>query len=186
MRYKKGLKGRFGRVLAVASVTVAATLSWSPGPASADDYDRLYPAGCNKYAKNPWTNNCSVGHQFIDLGTSVLGVQFVLAAKGFNPGTPDCDFGPRTDAATVRFQAARGLQQDGEVGPRTWTALQGEISFSGLADTYGYYYNVGGDGLRFYYDGNLGQNWFVLDPYYELSEEPIYVVMSDADTHFCP
>ncbi len=32
-------------------------------------------------------------------------------------------FGPRTQAAVIKFQKASGPEPDGRVGPRTWDAL---------------------------------------------------------------
>jgi peptidoglycan hydrolase-like protein with peptidoglycan-binding domain len=46
-----------------------------------------------------------------------------LAAAGFDPGPIDGLYGPRTAAATERFQATTGLAADGVAGPRTLVAL---------------------------------------------------------------
>jgi DNA invertase Pin-like site-specific DNA recombinase len=50
-------------------------------------------------------------------------VQRVLARQGWAPGAVDGLFGPATQAAVVRFQAAAGLAADGVVGPATAKAL---------------------------------------------------------------
>lgn len=46
-----------------------------------------------------------------------------LATLGFSPGAVDGLPGPRTTAAIIRFQQARGLVSDGIVGPKTLAAL---------------------------------------------------------------
>ena len=57
-----------------------------------------------------------------DKSSSVTLLQTKLNAAGYQVGT-DGDFGPGTDAAVKRFQAAKGLKADGIVGLATWTAL---------------------------------------------------------------
>ena len=56
-------------------------------------------------------------------GASVVNLQELLIAHGFNPGKVDGIFGPKTQAAVLAFQGSRGLVQDGIVGIKTWTAL---------------------------------------------------------------
>lgn len=60
-------------------------------------------------------------------GDAVRTLQRQLQARGFSPGTIDGAFGQATLSAVVQFQAANGLLVDGEVGPVTAKALEGEI-----------------------------------------------------------
>ena len=59
-----------------------------------------------------------------DLGPKVAELQRLLQAAGVPTGPVDGEFGPMTQAAVRRFQAARGLEVDGIVGPKTWAALK--------------------------------------------------------------
>jgi len=61
-------------------------------------------------------------------GSQVKLLQRALAALGFSPGKPDGDYGPSTQTAVERFQAAHSLAQDGVVGPQTLAALQQALS----------------------------------------------------------
>lgn len=56
-------------------------------------------------------------------GPDVAGMQERLVELGLTYEAPDGVFGPVTAEAVRRFQESRGLQQDGVVGPETWTAL---------------------------------------------------------------
>ena len=56
-------------------------------------------------------------------GADVRQLQAQLRRAGFDPGPLDGSFGPRTEAAVRRFQQARGLDDDGIVGPRSRGAL---------------------------------------------------------------
>jgi putative chitinase len=55
---------------------------------------------------------------------AVEGLQRALAAAGFRVAI-DGDFGPGTEAMVKAFQRAKGLVDDGVVGPTTWAALGG-------------------------------------------------------------
>jgi len=50
-------------------------------------------------------------------------IQQRLLDLGFSPGAADGVAGPRTKAAIIRFQQARGLVADGIAGPKTLAAL---------------------------------------------------------------
>jgi hypothetical protein len=59
-----------------------------------------------------------------DTGSEVKTLQQALAALGYDPGTPDGNYGPSTQAAVEKFQAANNLDTDGVVGPETLAKLQ--------------------------------------------------------------
>ncbi len=63
-----------------------------------------------------------------DTGSQVKDLQRALASLGYLAGKPDGDYGPATQAAVEKFQAAKGLAEDGVVGPQTLTALQQAVS----------------------------------------------------------
>ena len=56
-------------------------------------------------------------------GDGVREIQQKLLTLGFDPGVPDGEFGPHTQAAVVAFQLSRGLTPDGEVGTTTAASL---------------------------------------------------------------
>ena len=61
---------------------------------------------------NPYTRN-----------ETVRKIQSLLTDLGYNPGSIDGVFGPKTETAVIAFQTAKGLSVDGKVGPQTWAAL---------------------------------------------------------------
>jgi len=63
-----------------------------------------------------------------DTGSEVKNLQQSLTALGYNPGTPDGNYGPSTQQAVEKFQAANGLNTDGVVGPATLAKLQQALS----------------------------------------------------------
>jgi peptidoglycan hydrolase-like protein with peptidoglycan-binding domain len=67
----------------------------------------------------PAGGNLSTG----DSGARVLVLQKALASLGYDPGTPDGDFGTGTEAAVIAFQKANGLTPDGIVGVKTAQAM---------------------------------------------------------------
>lgn len=56
-------------------------------------------------------------------GAEVEEIQRALLRAGYNPGDLDQIYGPQTCNAVIRFQRAKGLVADGEVGPITLAAL---------------------------------------------------------------
>jgi putative chitinase len=57
-------------------------------------------------------------------GDQVLELQSKLKSLGFDTGTVDGDFGPKTTAAVSAFQKSKGLSIDGVAGPKTLAAMQ--------------------------------------------------------------
>ncbi|MBV8954613.1 MAG: peptidoglycan-binding protein [Solirubrobacterales bacterium] len=64
-------------------------------------------------------------------GAAVRALQRHLARSGFSPGPIDGRYGPRTEHAVARFQAAHRLQADGIVGPRTVAVLGSSLATAG-------------------------------------------------------
>lgn len=58
-------------------------------------------------------------------GEAVWAMQTLLTDRGYSTGGVDSDFGANTAAALIRFQAAKGLEADGECGKMTWAKLIG-------------------------------------------------------------
>lgn len=53
----------------------------------------------------------------------VKSLQILLYSNGFNCGTADGDFGPKTDAALRNYQRKTNLTVDGICGKNTWTQI---------------------------------------------------------------
>jgi N-acetylmuramoyl-L-alanine amidase len=56
-------------------------------------------------------------------GTDIRAVQQRLNDLNFPCGLTDGSYGPKTLAAVVKYQKAKGLKVDGKVGPATWAKL---------------------------------------------------------------
>ena len=56
-------------------------------------------------------------------GEDIRAVQSKLNSLGYVAGTADGYYGNMTRDAIIKFQTAKGLDSDGEVGPNTWNAL---------------------------------------------------------------
>jgi hypothetical protein len=88
------LRSRPMRMAGTVLVGMVAALA----PASIAHADRYHPPGCESFVRYSWADTCWVGWNYINDGLSVLGVQYILVGQAIPTGTPDCYFGPRTDA----------------------------------------------------------------------------------------
>jgi len=61
-------------------------------------------------------------------GSEVKTLQQALKSLGYDPGTIDGNYGPSTQSAVEKFQAANGLATDGVVGAETLAKLQQALS----------------------------------------------------------
>jgi hypothetical protein len=66
-----------------------------------------------------FVSNLSLG----STGYKVYALQTLLAKLGFFQGDATSYYGPKTKAAVMQFQAAKGINQTGTVGPKTRAAL---------------------------------------------------------------
>ncbi|HSP30060.1 MAG TPA: SpoIID/LytB domain-containing protein, partial [Ilumatobacteraceae bacterium] len=69
-------------------------------------------------------------------GDAVRQIQQFLTQFGFNPGGVDGQFGNLTEAAIVRFQASKGLGQDGQWQAEEAAAARSMIAAGGTAATF--------------------------------------------------
>jgi hypothetical protein len=63
-----------------------------------------------------------------DSGAQVRVLQKALARLGYSPGAIDGNYGPSTQQAVARFQAAAKLTPDGILGPQTLQALKSALA----------------------------------------------------------
>jgi len=54
---------------------------------------------------------------------NIAAIQRLLKEAGYNPGSADGDFGPKTKEAIMKFQKAHDLKADAKIGYKTLTAL---------------------------------------------------------------
>ncbi|HAM41054.1 MAG TPA: hypothetical protein DCP69_06875 [Candidatus Omnitrophica bacterium] len=87
---------------------VSATTEVEKAPASASKRDEVRSAILESRLRSP---------------ERIKKVQLALTQAGFDLGPIDGELGPRTDQALRSFQRANGLEPDGVVGVKTWTAL---------------------------------------------------------------
>ena len=90
------------------AVEVAETAETEEAPVSASQKDEVRSAVLESRLRSP---------------ERIKKVQLALTQAGFDPGPIDGELGPRTDQALRSFQRANGLEPDGVVGVKTWTAL---------------------------------------------------------------
>jgi serine/threonine protein kinase len=84
-----------------------------------------------KPATPPWISQCTYYSgakltTYGDTGQRVVQVQCMLTQRGYSVGGAGVDgqFGEDTVSAVRLFQSDKGLDVDGDVGPKTWAALR--------------------------------------------------------------
>lgn len=74
-----------------------------------------------------FNNNLNIGSK---LSPDVKELQTFLNNNGYNCGTLDGSFGPKTKQAVILFQTAKSLTPDGSVGPKTRAFINGISSLT--------------------------------------------------------
>jgi len=106
-----------------------------PNGVVVNSYGSLVAAGGNDVGtgqRDPLIGGARVLRMGLD-GADVHALQDRLAGLGYATGTPDGQFGLKTDAAVRAFQKTVGMTVDGLVGSQTKTALVG-LSYSDGTD----------------------------------------------------
>ena len=68
-------------------------------------------------------------------GSDVTNLQNALKSAGYNVGSVDGIFGPKTLSAVKSYQTAKGLKADGIVGTKTWGALGAKTTTNPTSQT---------------------------------------------------
>ncbi len=77
-------------------------------------------------------------------GWDVAALQFLLRARGYDPGPVDGGFGPATRSAVRAFQRTVGLTADSVAGPRTVSALRTRVVTARASDPVRFLRPLGG------------------------------------------
>jgi hypothetical protein len=112
------------------SPNVAATTSQTTQPTTSSQTTTTTtttPTTQSLHVTIPEGGNLSAG----DSGSQVKTLQKALNALGHDVGTPDGDFGTKTQDAVIAFQQAHNLKPDGIVGTDTAQALNGALAAAG-------------------------------------------------------
>ena len=138
LRLPKKSRAAAWRTLAIAVLALAfpaTALGAGTGPAQSTTSASARASGAPSRAVHARLN-----HSVLALGSGygspsgsplVRVLQRDLGAAGYPPGDMDGLYGPRTRHAVVAFQMAHGLQVDGVVGSRTWSALSEPVLILG-------------------------------------------------------
>lgn len=105
-----------------------------------------FASGCNTVATDSWSNNCTVSEG--NISNFVYAIQTAINESIGNGCVTEIDgnFGSSTLTAVKCFQAAKGFplnERDGVVGPMTWGALRGVLTFDHLNAGWDYYHSQG-------------------------------------------
>jgi hypothetical protein len=129
----------------------------NPGPAMASG--RIYPSGCTQNAIGAvWTNFCWIGIDGARFTNKAIYVNAAMTIVDSSPAvsgvyTYNCIFDQTLVNGVKQWQTAYNVQggADGIVGNHTWISFYSQLSYSGIDDPYGHYYNIFLNGLAFYY-----------------------------------
>jgi hypothetical protein len=155
------LQGKLGfTVLAAGLSTLLAVAPAQAVPANSGVYGTMFVDGAGSLTDDFGDHFDELGHSLCngcaDANTDlVLMWQAILAAEGLiGLSGIDGSFGPTTAAATKKWQARYGLEDDGWVGESTWNKADGRLSWDGQEWQEAAIYKATGDGAVTFIRGN--------------------------------
>jgi peptidoglycan hydrolase-like protein with peptidoglycan-binding domain len=119
----KRLVGLMAASMLVMAAAPAAALAGSTGGSHPTPSSAEHSKQSLVHVARPGAAVLALGSGYSSRRDTVRVLQRRLTRAGYAPGPIDGRYGPRTEQAVTRFQAAHGLLLDGIAGPRTLAAL---------------------------------------------------------------
>ncbi|ROT31915.1 peptidoglycan-binding protein [Micromonospora sp. HM5-17] len=121
------MRNRTVRVFALATALVVGGTALSAPAVAAPSHGYVQGAGA---VNDDWGDEGEFSRSAYSIGWAVGLWQTVLYADGYlEMGDIDCQFGPNTEKATMRWQLDHGVGVDGRAGPQTLSRADNKLEY---------------------------------------------------------